>query len=527
MASSRLPQADHQRVQVVIRCRPEPTRSSPPRHTPALAFCADDPRLLQMSMDRHGNCRQFCFDRVFPPHSTTQENLFQHIGQPAIDDILAGINRTILAYGQTGSGKSYSLGVLANNNNNNNNTCSRQELGLIPRCLEYLFHSLGDFDFEDTGPLVTLSCCQLYLNTLYDLFAPDSSQRNIQSSVRKSKTTTSKMPKMRHHATTGFFVQGIEPLVIRNVDEAQALVNLAMSNRITAATKRNATSSRSHVVLTLTLHHRPNSNATVNSPSGSTVLQFVDLAGSERCHPTMMAKGTRFQEAKEINTSLSALGNVISALAAASISHNKKCSRQSSPSQYIRYRDSTLTKLLEPSFQGQGRICLLATIDEHPKNITETLSTLKFATKCQKILKIPPRRKSKPSNPREDIATALAAAQRRVDEEKEEEHERREKLVAHFRLREEVLHRQYQEKINSLLIEEGKEEQLKEEMNAMYFSLCDTIESMYFALCDLANVSLGDELDHPELGQVQMSHYVSEMYDIILEGLLATRKDDE
>ena len=59
---------------------------------------------------------------------------------------------------------------------------------------------------------------------------------------------------------------------------------------------------------------------------------MVDLAGSEKVGKTG-AKGTTLDEAKNINKSLSALGNVIYALTDEKSSH-------------IPYRSSTLTRIL-------------------------------------------------------------------------------------------------------------------------------------------------------------------------------------
>ena len=59
----------------------------------------------------------------------------------------------------------------------------------------------------------------------------------------------------------------------------------------------------------------------------------MDLAGSERQSKTM-AEGVRLKEATKINLSLSALGNVISALV-------------DGKSTFIPYRDSKLTRMLQ------------------------------------------------------------------------------------------------------------------------------------------------------------------------------------
>ena len=75
-------------------------------------------------------------------------------------------------------------------------------------------------------------------------------------------------------------------------------------------------------------------------------LNLVDLAGSERQAKTG-ATGDRLKEATKINLSLSALGNVISALV-------------DGKSQHIPYRDSKLTRLLQDSLGGNTKTVMCA-----------------------------------------------------------------------------------------------------------------------------------------------------------------------
>jgi kinesin family protein 3/17 len=95
----------------------------------------------------------------------------------------------------------------------------------------------------------------------------------------------------------------------------------------------NATSSRSHSIFTIyveTSEPDPANPDETRFKAGK--LNLVDLAGSERQSKTK-AEGQRLKEAMKINLSLSALGNVISALVDGKSGH-------------IPYRDSKLTRLL-------------------------------------------------------------------------------------------------------------------------------------------------------------------------------------
>lgn len=92
------------------------------------------------------------------------------------------------------------------------------------------------------------------------------------------------------------------------IPDVEALVNLGLENRAIAPTLMNATSSRSHTILTVSLSQYIHSTETDPAKTIRSKLLMVDLAGSERVRRTV-SKGTRLSEAKSINTSLSALGS--------------------------------------------------------------------------------------------------------------------------------------------------------------------------------------------------------------------------
>ncbi|CAG5076410.1 Similar to osm-3: Osmotic avoidance abnormal protein 3 (Caenorhabditis elegans) [Cotesia congregata] len=136
----------------------------------------------------------------------------------------------------------------------------------------------------------------------------------------------------------------------------------------------NASSSRSHAVLTISLEALAMGESS-GKKGGSAVrrgqLHLVDLAGSERQARTG-ATGDRLKEAASINLSLSALGNVISALAAGNGRH-------------VPYRDSKLTRLLRDSLGGNARTLMIACISPADVDAEETLSTLRYAARARCI----------------------------------------------------------------------------------------------------------------------------------------------
>lgn len=96
----------------------------------------------------------------------------------------------------------------------------------------------------------------------------------------------------------------------------------------------------------------------------------MDLAGSERVDKSE-AVGDRLKEAQHINRSLSALGDVISALA--------------QKSTHIPYRNSKLTQVLQDSLGGQAKSLMFVHINPDVNSIGETISTLKFAERVATI----------------------------------------------------------------------------------------------------------------------------------------------
>ncbi|XP_048125992.1 kinesin-like protein KIF16B isoform X4 [Alosa alosa] len=114
-------------------------------------------------------------------------------------------------------------------------------------------------------------------------------------------------------------------------------------------------------------------------------IHLVDLAGSERAEATG-ASGTRLKEGANINKSLVALGNVISALADASVAGGVKTKKRSP---FIPYRDSVLTSLLKDSLGGNSKTIMIATISPAYLNYGETLSALRYANRVKNILNQP------------------------------------------------------------------------------------------------------------------------------------------
>ena len=293
----------------------------------------------------NGESKTFTFDHSYW-YNTSQETVFRDLGEKVVDKGVEGYNGTIFAYGQTGSGKTYSMmGV-------------QSDEGLIPRLNFSLFESLKKISTDNHDYFITVSYLEIYNEVIKDLLNPSDTHLKI-----------------REHPDMGIYVEGLAEIKASSPEDIQKFIEQGNKVRTVAETKMNARSSRSHSCFTIRI-----SQKTVEQLDGGVTreskldskLNLVDLAGSERAGKTG-AKGAQLKEAGAINLSLSALGNVINALA------------KSRKGQHIPYRDSKLTRLLQESLGGNARTVMIATLSPADDNYDESLSTLQYASRAKKI----------------------------------------------------------------------------------------------------------------------------------------------
>ncbi|KXZ48289.1 hypothetical protein GPECTOR_29g65 [Gonium pectorale] len=184
---------------------------------------------------------------------------------------------------------------------------------------------------------------------------------------------------IREHGRKGPFVAGLTEYHARNADVVHKLALKAFNTRRTCATERNATSSRSHAIFTISITKE------VTSASGAATrftskLNLVDLAGSERA---ASSGGGQLKETCGINSSLVALGRVITALKTAQSEANKPRAGQSGP--HVPYRANKLTYLLKESLGGNARTFFIACVSPSAACAQETISTLRFACDARAV----------------------------------------------------------------------------------------------------------------------------------------------
>lgn len=229
--------------------------------------------------------KSFRFNKAYG-FTATQAEVFSDT-QPLIRTILDGYNVCIFAYGQTGSGKTYTMSGPDN--------ASKKDWGVNYRALDDLFHISEDrrnFFFYEIG----VQMIEIYNEQIRDLLSSDSSQKKL-GIVTTPQSHGLAVPDASMHSVTS----------TENVIE---LMNIGLGNRSVTSTAMNERSSRSHSVVTI--HVQGKDLKTGANTHGS--LHLVDLAGSERVDRSEVT-GDALREAQHINKSLSALGDVIFALA--------------------------------------------------------------------------------------------------------------------------------------------------------------------------------------------------------------------
>ncbi|XP_039387902.1 kinesin-like protein KIF3C isoform X2 [Mauremys reevesii] len=331
-------------LKVVARCRPMNRKEEAAGYERILEM---DVKLGQVTLRNPKAApgelaKTFTFDAVYDA-SSKQADLYDETVRPLIDSVLQGFNGTIFAYGQTGTGKTYTM---------QGAWTDPEKRGIVPNSFEHIFTHISRS--QNQQYLVRASYLEIYQEEIRDLLAKDQSKKL----------------ELKENPETGVYIKDLSSFVTKNVKEIEHVMNLGNQTRSVGSTNMNEYSSRSHAIFVITVEC---SETGLDGEDHIRVgkLNLVDLAGSER-QSKMGGPGERPKEASKINLSLSALGNVISALVDGKSTH-------------IPYRDSKLTRLLQDSLGGNAKTIMVATLGPASHSYEESLSTLRFANRAKNI----------------------------------------------------------------------------------------------------------------------------------------------
>nr|XP_025966523.1 kinesin-like protein KIF23 isoform X9 [Dromaius novaehollandiae] len=373
---------------------------------------------------RNGEYRetQYSFKEVFGT-LVVQKELFDVVAKPLVEDLIRGKNGLLFTYGVTGSGKTHTM------------TGSPGDGGLLPRCLDMIFNSIGPFQAkrfvfkldekngvdvqcevdallerqkrdvmpvpktpsgkrqidpefadminvqdhckveevdEDNVYSVFVSYIEIYNNYIYDLL------EEAPFDPIKPKPPQSKI--LREDQNHNMYVTGCTEVEVKSTEEAFEVFWRGQKKRRIANTQLNRESSRSHSVFIIKLAQAP------LDADGDNVLQekeqitlsqlsLVDLAGSERTNRTK-AEGNRLREAGNINQSLMTLRTCIEVL---------RENQMYGTNKMVPYRDSKLTHLFKNYFDGEGKVRMIVCVNPKAEDYEESVQVMRFAEMTQEV----------------------------------------------------------------------------------------------------------------------------------------------
>ncbi|KAJ6332143.1 hypothetical protein OIU76_010519 [Salix suchowensis] len=325
-----------ERIHVAVRARPlsaEDTKSTPWR-------------ISGNSILIPNYSNKFEFDRVFGEACKTEE-VYRSKTKEIVTAAVRGFNGTVFAYGQTNSGKTHTMRGTAN------------EPGVIPLAVHDLFHIIQqDVDREF---LLRMSYMEIYNEDINDLLAPEHRKLQIHESTER-----------------GIYVAGLREEIVASPQQVLDLMQFGESHRHIGETNMNLYSSRSHTIFRMIIESRDRTGDDDSSNSCDavrvSVLNLVDLAGSERAAKTG-AEGVRLKEGSHINKSLMTLGTVIKKLSEGAESQGG----------HVPYRDSKLTRILQPALGGNANTAIICNITLAQVHTDETKSSLQFASRALRV----------------------------------------------------------------------------------------------------------------------------------------------
>ncbi|WOH07212.1 hypothetical protein DCAR_0626641 [Daucus carota subsp. sativus] len=325
-------QRSKENVTVTVRFRPLSQREI--KLGEEIAWYADGETIVR---SENNSSIAYAYDKVFGPTTTTRQ-VYDVAAQHVINGAMEGINGTIFAYGVTSSGKTHTMHG------------DQRSPGIIPLAVKDTFSIIQETPSREY--LLRVSYLEIYNEVVNDLLNPAGQNLKIREDAQ------------------GTFVEGVKEEVVLSPAHALSLIAAGEEHRHVGSTNFNLLSSRSHTIFTLTIESSPCGEHREGESVNLSQLNLIDLAGSESSKAE--TTGVRRKEGSYINKSLLTLGTVISKLGEGKASH-------------VPYRDSKLTRLLQSSLSGHGRVSLICTVTPSSSNSEETHNTLKFAHRAKHI----------------------------------------------------------------------------------------------------------------------------------------------
>ncbi|KAH9002781.1 kinesin-domain-containing protein [Lactarius hatsudake] len=305
----------------------------------------------------------FNFDEILT--GSDNKSVYNAVARNHVCAAMDGYNAVVFAYGQTASGKTFTL------------SGDDDQPGIIPRAMKDVFACIRRTPAREY--LLRCSYLEIYNETIHDLLAPSSAP-----------------PVQLQGSGANVWLAPLREEVVTSLAGVRAVIARGWAARRTASTDWNDRSSRSHSVFRVVIESRergdtsgggrqtPGLPSRPPTPGGprlqsiggrsvqTSVLSLIDLAGSEKA----TSDKERTREGKFINTSLLTLGSVIATLAE---------NASKGKNDHVPFRNSKLTRMLQPSLSGDARISVICTLNPDVNAVGESTSTLLFAQRIKKV----------------------------------------------------------------------------------------------------------------------------------------------
>ncbi|CAL0304261.1 unnamed protein product [Lupinus luteus] len=324
-----------EKIIVLIRLRPLSEKENAANES-ADWECINDTTILYRNTLREGSTfpSAYTFDRVFRGACATRK-VYEEGAREVALSVLNGINSTIFAYGQTSSGKTYTM------------------IGITEYAVADIFDYINRH--EERAFVLKLSAIEIYNEIVRDLLGTDNSPLRLRDDPER-----------------GPILEKLTEETLQDWGHLEGLLSLCEAQRHVGETSLNEKSSRSHQIIRLTIESSAREFlGKGNSATLSASVNFVDLAGSERASQVSSA-GVRLKEGCHINRSLLTLSTVIRKLSKGRQGH-------------INYRDSKLTRILQPCLGGNSRTAIICTLSPARSHVEQTRNTLLFACCAKEV----------------------------------------------------------------------------------------------------------------------------------------------
>ena len=311
---------------------------------------------------------------MFAPYDQNHK-VYDASAKRLVRRVMEGYHGTVFAYGMTGTGKTFSMQGTATSP------------GVIPLAITDIFSFIRETPHREF--LLRVSYLEIYNERIHDLL-----KTPVEAGIGPGSPQPEEI-KLREDPKRGVFASPLKEEIVQSPTQLLRVIARGDQSRRTRSTQYNAQSSRSHAVVQIVVESReraPHGGTELNEkraplmPGGVRVstLSMIDLAGSERAAENK----ERRTEGAHINKSLLTLGTVIARLSGDKDSSGNPTDKDG---KHLPYRDSKLTRLLQPALSGNSLVSILCTIQlgsfgsvsTANGHTGETLNTLKFAARAK------------------------------------------------------------------------------------------------------------------------------------------------